>query len=216
MARKSAWELARSGATFRELLIDAVDDIAESFAGAEDDRVKSLEQVTNAMQKYQGPLGRWAVGMVFEEMGLDIDPGEGLSRDTLTRAINAGPLASTGLEFRDLFDRQAVIDDLMQFGIKKVAESFGLGDVSSVSGGLDGIKRGIVSELSETIAEQVASEAGELIEGAPDKAQLVAIIAGAVKKEGWNDPVDFTDKGVNNRERQARWRARNIKIWIER
>lgn len=41
----------------------------------------------------------------FENVGIDIDVEEGLNAQTLTAALNNGPLAGTGLEFSNIFDK---------------------------------------------------------------------------------------------------------------
>lgn len=205
---KSALEVIRSGASFREILIDAVEEIGDLWAGAEGERAATFEEVHGWMSKYEGPLGRWAVGAVFEAMGLELQPDEGLNEATITRAINDGPLSGSGLVLSSLFDRQAVINDLMAFGLLKAGEAFGV-DVSSV----EGLRGAVRESLTAEITAQLTDGAGDLIDGAPDHPLIAQVLASVPENPDWNAPTDFTPEGIANRERQARWRAGKTKHW---
>lgn len=211
MARLPVLDLVRSGASFREIFIDAVDDICDGWEVARDDRETTYAQVEGWMGKYEGPMARWAVGAVFEELGLELQPDEGLNEATIRRAINEGPLAGSGVVFTNIFDRQAVIDDLMLAGMKKVGEAFGV-DVSGVSD----LRGAVRQSLAGEIAEQLAAESGSLFEGAPDSAFIARVLAAGPVVEGWNAPTDLSAAGQSNRERQARFRASKTRHWVAR
>ena len=95
--------------------------------------------------------------------------------------------------------------------IQEALESVGLPGVS----GVDGLKDAVRGLLVDEVAEQIASEAGALIDGAPDAAQISAALKNWQSSKG-NQAVDFSAKGESNRLRQARYRAGHRKHWEER
>lgn len=194
--------------TFLATLVAFVDEMADAVAYVTGERNETLDEVQAFTRRYEGHLARWAVGAVFEQMGLDLDASEGVNAQTVTKAVNAGPLAGTGIELSDLFDKDAIIRDLTRWGVSKAAESLGL-----PGGSVSNIRASLREHLVNEVATQLAAEAGPLLEGAPDAAQVAKIMAAVPPGSGWNEPRDFSPAGVSNRARQARFRASNRKHW---
>lgn len=201
-----------AAATFVLSVQSLVDQLADGVAYVTGEREPTLDELQSFMHSYEKHLARWAVGAVFERMGLEFDTEEGVTAETVTKAINAGPLAGSGVELSNLFDRRAVIEDLTRWGVGKACEAFGIGE----GGTVEELRAAVRLSLSDDIAAQLASESGELIEAAPDAARIVGIIAAVPPDSGWNTPRDFSPEGINNRERQARFRAVNRKHWEPR
>ena len=84
-----------------------------------------------------------AMKAAFATMGLDIEPSEGLTPQAITQAINAGPLAGTGIELTNLFDRDAVKRDLEKIAIAQAASAFGV-EIKSLRP--EGIKEAVKGE----------------------------------------------------------------------
>lgn len=200
-----------AGATFLGTLTAFIDQLADGVAYVTGERDPTLDEIQGWMRGYEGPLARWAVGAVFESMGLDLDTSEGITGPAITRAVNAGPLEGTGIELTNLFDRQAVIEDLTRWGVAKACESLGISGET-----ITDIRAALREQLAGEITQQLASEAGDLIEAAPDAARVVRIMAAVPPGSGWNEPRDFSPAGISNRERQARFRQTSRKHWEPR
>lgn len=168
--------------------------------------------IKKALDVYGADLEKWAIGAAAEKFGLVLDADDGVSAEAINAAINAGPLAGTGIELTNIFDKQALISDLRQVAMMRAGEALGLGQVRSIAGLRDGARAMLIDE----VAAQLAVESGPLVEGAPDVALVGKAIASRAKTAGWNTPTDLTPKGIANRARQARWRVGKTKHWEPR
>lgn len=168
--------------------------------------------IKKALDAYGSDLEKWAIGAAAEEFGLTLDADAGISAQAINDAINAGPLAGTGIELTNIFDKQALIDDLRKVAILRASDALGLGQVHSLAGLRDGARAMLVDE----VASQLAAEAGPLVDAAPSVDLVAKAIASKAKTAGWNTPTDMTPKGIANRARQARWRAGKTKHWETR
>lgn len=153
--------------------------------------------------------GKAAAQYALQQMGIEIDLDGEVNQQTLTQAVNASPVMG-GVEFTNLFDKEAVKADVKRIALDRAAQAFGYDG----GAGVEGIRDKIVSDLIEELkAEKVAG--GPLLLAARD---LVATKQAIESKPdlNYNRIRDFSAKGVSNRERQAKYRAGRTKIWVER
>lgn len=160
-----------------------------------------------------------AIKSGFERLGLDIDPEEGITPHAITEAINTGPLAGTGIEFRNIFDKEQVKRDLMKLALQQAAEAYGV----KVSGDLDQIKQQLKQEATQRLMDQVGEGAGDWLEVAPDLVEIVRAVNAAVKEGlvdengGFKQPGLYMDEyHVKLRERQARYLANHKRKWVKK
>lgn len=161
-----------------------------------------------------------AMKAAFATMGLDIEPSEGLTPQAITQAINAGPLAGTGIELTNIFDRDAVKRDLEKIAIAQAASAFGV-EIKSLRP--EGIKEAVKGELKKRMLEQLSEGQGEWLELAPDLVEIARRIdearrAGRMDAAGNFVPPDLAmdEYHVKLRERQATYRAKHTRHWEER
>ena len=160
-----------------------------------------------------------AIKDAFARMGLDIDPSSGINAETVTAAINAGPLAGTGVEFSNVFDSDAVKRDLQKLALVHAAQSFGI-ELTSLDP--DSVKEAIRAYAAEIVIEEL-SYGSDLLDAAPDLIEIVKMIAAARKgyKNEMGQVVDekpllMSKEAISNRQRQAKYRASNKRRWVPR
>lgn len=161
-----------------------------------------------------------AMKAAFATIGLDIEPSEGLTPQAITAAINAGPLAGTGIELSNLFDRDAVKRDLEKLALRYAAQAFGI-ELTSLRP--EAIKEAVKGELRKKMLTQLSEGAGEWLELAPDLVHIARSLDEA-RRTGRMDAVGnfvppelaMDDYHVKLRERQARYRANHTRHWEER
>lgn len=184
-------------------------------------------ELHHQLQRHRPEIEKWAMGKAFEAMGLpNLTGGEKLSREDFTKAINAGPLAGTGLQLTNIFDKRAIQLDFQRLALGMTMQALGM---PARSAGLDDLRDGLREWVSGQVRAQLADGAADdLVKDAKDLIEVVNIIA-AVNKEfrearkaGLPPPTGAppkkplkTDKvSVQNRERQARYRAGHKKRWV--
>lgn len=153
----------------------------------------------------------------FAEMGLDIDPSDGINAQTLTAAINNGPLAGSGVELTNIFDREAIKRDLKRLALMHAAQSMGLKLTSLTT---ESVQEALKAHAAEIVREEIAM-GGDLIDAAPDLVAIVKMIDAA--RKGYKNeagetvsekPLLMSDAAINNRERQAKYRANHRRVWV--
>lgn len=153
----------------------------------------------------------------FAEMGLDIDPSDGINAQTLTAAINNGPLAGSGVELTNIFDREAIKRDLKRLALVHAAQSMGLKLTSLTT---ESVQEALKAHAAEIVREEIAM-GGDLIDAAPDLVAIVKMIDAA--RKGYKNeagetvsekPLLMSDAAINNRERQAKYRANHRRVWV--
>lgn len=185
------------------------------------DSVKDItrEEMERASRGEMEDFTEAALTAAFEKIGLEIDLSEGLTPKTITEAINAGPLAGTGIELTNIFDKEACKRDVMRIGLARAAEAYGIEvrDVSSVEAIRDTIK----SYVSQQLDEQLMAGAGEWLDVVPELASLAREIASAMKQGLVDESGNLVQPGlmmdefhVNLRERQARYAATHSRAWV--
>lgn len=193
-----------------EALHEAIQDRVDRFFLYQKGFELGQKQAIAWFDKNAQGLQDKAIRAALEKMGLPIEDGP-INEQTITDAINAGPLGALGLDLHSLFNADALKASLKRIAIAKFAERMGFPEVTSIPA----LKAAVLEMMAGEIAEQVASEAGPLFEGAPNVAQIMSAIK-AKKPDGWNDPTDFSPKGISNRERQATYRASHRRHWEDR
>ena len=158
-----------------------------------------------------------AIKEAFSRLGLDIDPSNGINARTVTDAINAGPLDGTGVELSNIFDRDAIKRDLQKLALIQAAQSFGI-ELKSLE--TEAVKEAIRNYVAEIVREEIAM-GGDLLDAAPDLIAIVKMIDAA--RKGYKNeagetlekkPLLMSAAAVNNRERQAKYRANHKRRWI--
>ena len=172
------------------------------------------------MRLLAGDLGefeREAIKGAFSKLGLEVDPETGINAESITRAINEGPLAGSGVELTNIFDRDAVKRDMQKIALAFGAQSMGM-EVKSLS--IDGIKEALRGEVQRRVYEQIQAGGGDLVDNAPDLVAIVKMIDASRRKmaEGEDGtpekkPLLMSKAAINNRERQARYRANHTRHW---
>ena len=196
----------------RAWLIDDIEKaIAQFEAMAEQDRMtkkKAMAFFEDVMQ----PAKDHALRAALAEVGLDIPSGP-VNQETVTEAINEQYLSELDIALTNIFDKRELRAALERVAIAKVADQLGLALKSNT---VDGVKEAIIDSLSDVIGEQLASEAGEIFEAAIPAVNISNFIRAAMKEpRGFhtNIAVNMSDKAQQNRDKQARYRAKNKREW---
>lgn len=158
-----------------------------------------------------------ALTSAFERIGLQVDPDGPLTPESLTKAINDGPLAGSGIQFTNVFDREACKRDITRVAIAHAAGALG---VTPSDMTVDGLRATVKSEITKRVMQQLGEGAGEYLEAAPDlvalaKALDAGIRAGLIDSQGrYIEPGIAMDAyHVSLRERQAKYRAQHTRHW---
>lgn len=148
------------------------------------------------------------------DMGLELSESGRLTDETITRVINEKLLAGSGVQIDSLLDKDRLRAGLERQAVDRLCAEVGLpaGAASSLGGVRAALQQWAVGEVSQ----QLALQAGPIFDGATPAPGVQKIIAGAVKHEGWNVATDMTEKGIDNRLRQAKYRARHKKTWVKK
>lgn len=167
-------------------------------------------------------IERWALAAVFEQLGLpDLTDG-GLNKQSFTQAINDTFLQDQTFKFTNIFDATAVRNDALRAGLLQAAEQAGL-QLENVS--IEGMTEAIRLYVLELVQEEIsADEAGDLLQDAKDIYEIIALYKRYKKAESDGEqeegdgrkPLINTPEAASNRERQARYRANNKRVWVER
>ena len=92
--------------------------------------------------------------------------------------------------------------------VEKAGQAFGY------EGGLGvvAIKARLVSEILAEVRADIAAGAGPYIDAAHDLQGVLKMLR--PRHDDWNTPKNFTQKGIDNRARQAKYRARHKRKWL--
>lgn len=157
-------------------------------------------------------LRDYALQAAAERLGIKIDP-DNITPEGITEAINAGPLAGTGIELEDVFDREAVKRDIGKIAVKYASEALGIDMPQSEEDLRELLREWVTDEL----LRQLEAGGGPWIDAVKDAREIVEVIAAyRAYKEGGMRPVDPSPRAESNRMRQARYRATHRKIWVPR
>ena len=158
-----------------------------------------------------------AIREVFQKMGLDIDPENGINERTLTDAINNGPLAGSGVELTNIFDREAIKRDLTRLALVQAAQSGGLKLTSTTT---EAVTEAVKTYIAEIVREEIKN-GGDIVDAAPDLVAIVKMID-AARKDYRNEagdvieskPLLMSEAAIDNRRRQAKYRANHKRRWV--
>lgn len=158
-----------------------------------------------------------AMAAAFEKLGLEIEGDEPLTPEFITQCINRGPLAGSELQFTNIFDREALKNDLHRMALMYARDALGL-DLPSLKP--QALKEYARTYVYQKIREQIKWGGGDLVALAPDFVAIAkvidaAIAAGRMDAAGNYIAPDLkmTPKAIANRERQARYRANHKRHW---
>lgn len=161
-----------------------------------------------------------ALSGAFEKFGLTMDGDEPLTPETITRLINEGPLAGTGVELTNLFDKESLKRDFKRLALEYARQALGM-DLPGLS--QDAIIEYVRGYIFRKIREQVDSGGGDIIARAPEFVTIMRMIEQAKEAGRMDDSGNFvapdlkmTPEAISNRERQARYRATHKRVWVQR
>jgi hypothetical protein len=195
----------------KELFVDVVEGIFITFKGNANAKAKYQEFVDMA-DKVKAKFEGFAINAALESIGIEGGIEGGINEASVTKAINNSVLAGSGVELTNLFDADAIKADLLKFALKKAAEAMG-DDLRLTSFDADSVRKVLRGYVRGRIVSELKQQGGVLIEGAPDNAAVLALIASYEKSILKNSELDGSDKAAKNRERQARYRASHKRQW---
>lgn len=156
-------------------------------------------------------IGKAAAQYVIrDKLGIDIDLDGTVTKETISQAVCRDILGGE-LQFSNLFDRSAVKADVKRIAVEQATKSLGFEGGASI----DSIREQLQSKLLDEIRAEIEAENGAFIEAAKGLAKTQALIDKPVNLD-YNKPVDFSKKGIANRERQAAYRASHTRHWEPR
>lgn len=154
--------------------------------------------------------GKAAAEHVLEKMGIPIDLSGPVNKEAISAAISE-KLFGSEMTFSNLFDKEAVRADIKRIVSERAASQFGFDGAMSV----DAVKQHLTSKVLQQVGEEMAAGSGEFIDAAKDLSTAVAMCERKHYTD-YNTPTDFTPEGINNRERQATYRANHNKRWVQK
>ena len=183
-------------------------------------------ELHHQLQRRRPEIEKWAMGLAFKALGLPDLTDTNLTRESFTQALNAGPLAGTGLQLTNIFDKRAIQLDFQRLALTNTMGALGV--QTTRAGGIDSLREALRDWVSGEVRKQLEDGAADdLIKGAKESMEVIAILR-AVSKEfkdaqaaGLPPPTGAPPKkplltskeAVQNRERQARFRASHKKHW---
>ena len=153
-------------------------------------------------------IGKKAAQAALDARGIPLNLDGDVNQETITAAINAAVMPE-GVAFTNLFDREAVRSDVKRMALEYAASTFGFEGGASP----EGLRDAIISEIRGEVLADIRAGAGEYIDAARG---LVAVqkLIDAPEPFDWQAPRKFTQKAIKNRERQERFRAANVRVWV--
>jgi hypothetical protein len=183
--------------------------LSDYIAELLEEYTKNEKESVQASQEAEAKIGAYAANVALNLMGLDIPLDADVNQLTLTQAINAGVLGGE-VTFTNLFDKDAVRADVRRIALDRAAASFGYDGAA----GVEGLRRKIISDVLRDVRAEIEAGAGDYIDAAPDSAKALDVL-NSEKKEDWNTPTDFSEKGEKNRARQATYQASHTRVWVD-
>lgn len=178
------------------------------------------------LQRRRPEIEKWAMGLAFTALGLPDLTSTHLTRESFTQALNAGPLAGTGLQLTNIFDKRAIQLDFQRLALANTMAALGV--QTSRAGGVEDLREALREWVSDQVRAQLQDGAADdLVKGAQESLAVLAILR-AVNKEfrdaqeaglppptggPTKKPLKTSKEAAQNRERQARYRAGHKKRW---
>lgn len=174
--------------------------------------VEVMSVVKSRIKKALDENWREYLNAAMDDLGIVIDPDEGINDESLTKAINVNLLGGTGVELASVLDRKKMIHGFEGLALQKISADLGMAPVTSVSA----IRPAVQGWLLDTLGAEIAMESGDVIDAAKPLQSVADKIAATPDKLPWNRITDFTDAGEKNRARQAKYRRSHSKYWVEK
>jgi hypothetical protein len=185
--------------------------IDATMEGAGDDSMPAY-RAYKTFKRYVGggidEIERDCLFWACASLGINIDLDEPLNAYTLTKAINTGVLAGTGIEFTNLLDGESIKRDMRRIAVNHMGESIGIKGAATTHDLVQGMKSYAVQKI---LTDKNALAAL----GIPANPAMLAIIA-RFGQPNSNDPIDLSEAGQSNRDRQAKYRASHSRHWEAR
>lgn len=178
--------------------------------------------IENIVKSYKKDLEEWALSHAFAAIGIPLTTETGFSREAVTAAINAGPLAGSGVVLTDVFDREAIKSDVKRIALEKAVAETGL-EIKGLT--VPDLRAALKAYVSNVAREQLESGDGDIVAAAPALVEMLRMIREANKSDpagpggtpGYHPgpavPVDPSPEAEKNRERQARYRGAHTRHW---
>ena len=152
-------------------------------------------------------IGKLAAQSALDKLGIPLDLDGEVNHETITQAINAGVLKGE-VTFTNLFDKDAVKADVRRIALERAGAAFGYEGGLSV----DAVSLRLVAEIIQEVRADIAAGAGPYIDAAQDLQGVLSKLK--PRHDDWATPKNFTQKGINNRARQAAYRAAHSRKWL--
>lgn len=176
-----------------------------------DEKLPTTRAMNEIDRKIRGAISEYeddAISWAASQTGINIDLSQPLNAYTLTEAINTGVLAGTGLRFTNLLDGDSIKRDMRRIALEQVGESIGLKGTGTPKDLVAGMR-------SYAIGEIIGDIDGLARLGISPNKQMLDIVARFGTPQS-NDPVDFSEEGISNRQRQAEYAASHSRKWVNR
>jgi hypothetical protein len=159
----------------------------------------------------------WIAG-ACGDIGLELSPDGHLTEESLTKTIN-NLIKGTGVQLDSLLDRDKLRAGLERDGMAMLAERVGVsipgGGGGAAAAGMAAVKQALQGWALDQAHAQLQAKSGSLMDAAkPSPTIIKAAEICPRPASNWNDPVNFTKKGIANRARQKKWRDSHTKHWV--
>lgn len=153
-------------------------------------------------------VGKKAAQAVLDARGIPLDLDGEVNQYTITQAINSAVMPD-GIVFENLFDKDTVRRDVKRIGLGYAAAAFGFEGGSDP----DVLRRQIIQEITSEVMDDIRAGGGDYIDATLGLV-ATARLANSPEPFDWQAPRVFTRKAEKNRERQARFRAGSVRVWV--
>jgi hypothetical protein len=166
------------------------------------------------LRKHGPEIEAWAMANALEKIGLPDLTSDTLSKEDFTAAINTRFLAGTDVHLSNIFDSQAIKDDVGKSALKRAATELGI-ELKNAT--IEGMKDALAQYVRKQLEEQIGAGAGELVDAAKSlKSELKLIEYAKEAAQKYEAGLDQSPAAVANRARQAKYRSQHTKRWEAR
>ena len=178
-------------------------------------------QLMRQLNRHKDDIEAWALAQAFEQLGLpNLADEKNVTRESFTRALNAGPLATVGIRLTNVFDKAAVRRDFEQLALATAAREFGIRAKTLT---VPALKEALKDYVRERVVEQLGAGGGLLVDNAKELVELARIVK-AMKKPSPENPdgvypgpkreLKMDAGSISDRARQATYRAKHKRYWV--
>ncbi|MQQ99245.1 hypothetical protein [Glaciimonas soli] len=177
-------------------------------------------EIKNWLKKDSKKIIAYAISSL---VGIDLevnDDGEFvITEKSITQAINK----ELGTSFNNVFDRDALKNDLEKIGIGQLNHALGAPPDKPIITGLndqDVLRQRMHGYVAEQVKIAMEGGASTLIDASARQRIITAAMAFEANydklKPQEKQPLIMTTAAIKNRERQARYRAKHKRMWVEK